>query len=329
MNLSFTIIVPVFNVESYIEKCVDSVLKQTYSNFELILIDDGSTDNSLAVLQHYTDTRIQVIKQSNVGVSATRNRGISIARGDFIYFLDSDDWIEPTLLQEAADAISVNAADVLLFNFFTDQTSADGALISSDKSTLLPIERLLSEVVDESIFTFTGYIWNKLYRRTFLIAHKITFDTKTHLFEDVIFNTNVFSKTKKIIQLTGHYYHYMSRPNASLVKSYNSNILKYIAAMNQAIADFLKTTQTDQKTQKQLLAQNVMMGARHNINTLFKYSNESNSAKFKILSSILKFPVLKNQIKFYQPKSTTDKIFKFLIANNLTLGLFAVCKMKK
>lgn len=98
--MRFSVIVPIYNVEKYLNKCIDSIMNQTYNDFELILVDDGSPDNCLSICNHYADTdnRIKVIHQENKGVSIARQNGVSIAKGEYLAFIDSDDWVEINFL---------------------------------------------------------------------------------------------------------------------------------------------------------------------------------------------------------------------------------------
>lgn len=117
----FSIIVPVYNVERYLNRCVDSILNQTYSDFELILVDDGSTDNCSDICDNYAsiDKRVNVIHKNNGGVSSARNTGIKIAVGDYITFCDSDDYYKLNMLETVSDKLSVTDADILCFNYDT------------------------------------------------------------------------------------------------------------------------------------------------------------------------------------------------------------------
>lgn len=119
MSIKFSIIIPCYNVEKYIEKTIKSVLSQTYSNFELLLINDGSTDNTFKIIKQLeeTDDRIRVFSQENLGVSQTRNKGISLSKGEFIYFLDGDDLIENNLLEKANEIFDKKEIDVFSFGY--------------------------------------------------------------------------------------------------------------------------------------------------------------------------------------------------------------------
>ena len=113
--MKFSIIVPTFNREEYIIKCIDSVLDQTYDNFELIIVDDGSTDNTENLVKKYQDKRIKYFKNENHGIGYSRNFGLNKAKGDYIFFLDSDDYLEENMLEEVSKEIKQN--DILIFNY--------------------------------------------------------------------------------------------------------------------------------------------------------------------------------------------------------------------
>lgn len=117
MDKMISIIVPVYNVEKYLEKCINSILGQTYENLELILINDGSNDGSEAICQKYInlDKRIKFITQENYGVSVARNRGLEIARGSYLLFVDSDDWLERNACQVLVETINKFKVDVVIF----------------------------------------------------------------------------------------------------------------------------------------------------------------------------------------------------------------------
>ena len=115
-----SIIIPVYNVEQYIKNCLESVINQTYDNWEIILIDDGSTDNSKAIYENIAikNDKIKIFKQTNKGVSAARNLGIEKAQGDYIVFLDADDWIEKKFLERMLEVIENEDADIVQCNFY-------------------------------------------------------------------------------------------------------------------------------------------------------------------------------------------------------------------
>lgn len=170
----FSIIVPVYNVEQYLDECVRSVLAQTFSDFELILVDDGSKDRSGTLCDQLaaTDTRIRVIHQENQGLSGARNTGIRAATGDYLMFLDSDDWwADHDCLQKIADRLAVTCADVLSFNY---QKSFDGKLSTPYfQSTPDATEHTLSYMITHNLWV-TGAC-NKAVSRQLLQANELFF----------------------------------------------------------------------------------------------------------------------------------------------------------
>lgn len=170
----FSIIVPVYNVEKYLDECVKSVLAQTFSDFELILVDDGSKDASGALCDTLalTDTRIRVVHQENQGLSGARNTGIQAATGDYLMFLDSDDWwAGDGCLQRVADRLAETQADVLSFNY---QKSFDGVLSAPYFQNAAPAEtQTLEHLLDRNLWV-TGAC-NKAISRKLVLNHDLFF----------------------------------------------------------------------------------------------------------------------------------------------------------
>ena len=181
-----SIIVPVYNAEKYLKECIDSILAQTYSDFELICVDDGSTDNSLAVLKAYQkkDKRVQVYTQKNQYAGVARNNGLSRANGKYVLFLDADDFFEDKLLELTVEKAEKTNSDVVLF-------SAD--YYEHNQRTFLPAPTELNlqyvpqnEVfnasdIPDKIFQLTGPApWNKLFKKSFLRSNNLEFPDLKH-----------------------------------------------------------------------------------------------------------------------------------------------------
>ena len=182
-----SIIVPVYNAEKTIKKCIDSILIQTYTNFELILINDGSKDNSLNILKKYEnlDKRVIVISQENSGVSVTRNNGISVAKGDYIAFVDSDDYIAENALEILANEIEKNnKLDIVISGFYIVKNDTYKYL-----NTILEnkIFNNLDFLLNEKLFKFISTPWGKIYKREIIKDNNIKFDKNLSLGEDTIF----------------------------------------------------------------------------------------------------------------------------------------------
>ena len=203
-NPLISIIVPVYNVEDYLRQCLDSIIAQTYTEWEAILVDDGSTDRSGEICDEYAkkDSRCKVYHLSNGGVSRARNYGIKQACTDWFTFMDSDDWIEPSLFEVLADKLSTNNVDCVKWGFHRDYTYGQ-------KTVVLPKEVVTVEGAESyriSERRYDAYVWNTLYKRE--LIGNIQFDVSINWCEDHIFTTEYFVKCKSILWLDKALYHH-------------------------------------------------------------------------------------------------------------------------
>lgn len=205
----FSIIVPVYNKEKTLARCVDSVLQQTCHDWELLLINDGSTDGSWCVMEKYRDMRIKNFRHDNHGVSYTRNRGLREAEGKYAVFLDADDYWGENFLQSLATSVNTYNVDV----YFTGITKIgiDGEL----EELRFPYEGLVSECVfRDSFYTIQretqlyGYVPNKVLKRSFLLDNDLFFDEKIKMAEDLDFFLRCYNKCRTFffIEECGYYY---------------------------------------------------------------------------------------------------------------------------
>lgn len=201
-----SVIVPIYNVEKYLKNCVDSILSQTYSNIELILVDDGSPDNSPVICDNYKnrDNRVKVIHKKNGGLSSARNAGLEICTGNYIMFVDSDDWIEKDLIERMIAIITNNPVELVTCGKYLDN-GTNKKSITSKKSGILSVE----EAIKDSIFDEKVGIaaWGKLYCRK--IFDHIRFP-EGEIHEDVAVIYHIFSECSRIYVLNypGYYYRY-------------------------------------------------------------------------------------------------------------------------
>ena len=229
----FSIIIPVYNVELYLDKCIKSVLSQSYEDFELILVDDGSKDDSGKICDSYssTDKRVKVIHKQNAGVSAARNTGLDKARGKYVCFVDSDDWIDNHYLQYVLD--NIEGWDILFFGSIWHYE--DGGIRSlSMKSAEYREEKdkgiflLLENDVDINYFGFT---WNKVFRRDIIEQYHIRFVEGLAISEDEVFTLAYCNRIKTLKIIDAPLYHYLwkkqglthkHRPSEEWIKLANS-----------------------------------------------------------------------------------------------------------
>ena len=204
-----SIIIPIYNTESYLHKCIDSVINQTYKNLEIILVDDGSTDNSSAICDEYArkDTRIKCFHQENQGIALSRKLGITQSHGDYILTVDSDDWIELTMVEKMLSEAIDNDFDVVWCDVMLH--TQEQQLIHHVKFDNNPKE-MLKAIYQGKV---NGWFWNKLIRRPFsedLIAYKES------MFEDIFFSTQLLLKSPKMGYVAEPLYYYNRTNSESL-----------------------------------------------------------------------------------------------------------------
>ncbi|MDL2270170.1 glycosyltransferase, partial [Desulfosarcina sp. OttesenSCG-928-G17] len=216
-----TIIIPVYNVDAYLSSCMDSVLAQTHTNLQILLIDDGSTDASGRICDHYQsrDARITVIHQENRGVSAARNVGLRHAKGAYIGFMDGDDWAEPDLYRVLLETLFRNQAEMAVCGHWIHH---DGGWVEirSDKtlSGMIPQQKALICLQQKHLFE--GALWNKLFSRSLLIrageGALLLFDENLSICEDLLYVGQCMLKTSSICYAPRPLYHYRIRQGGAL-----------------------------------------------------------------------------------------------------------------
>ncbi len=213
-----SIIVPVYKVEPFIERCLDSVITQTYRNLEIILIDDGSPDNCGAICDEYAlrDDRIHVFHQENRGVSASRNAGLDVVTGDYIVFVDSDDYIAPDMIEGVVREAERESADIVIFDYFIDNAKEVHAVKTLD--SIKSLEQIQEMILMD---TYPSYLWNKFYRAALFDNVRMSL----RKFEDLMVMPHVFLKARKITYLPVPYY-YNHANNTALTSAVNVGNVK-------------------------------------------------------------------------------------------------------
>lgn len=221
-NIRISVIIPVYNTAAFLDDCLSSVVRQTYSDLQIILIDDGSTDasGSLCDLWAEMDNRIQVIHQKNTGVSAARNAGLCAASGDLIAFLDSDDTLPPEAYEQLV--ISMGNADLVMGR--TRNMAEDGTLLADDGPPDITPQRdaFLLELFEERSGCYLGYMGGKLIRREILEQHQIRFDPAIRMNEDRLFLTEYLIHSDGISLIDAVVYHYRQRSSSVMQQSRGS-----------------------------------------------------------------------------------------------------------
>lgn len=213
-----SVIIPVYNAELYLCQCLSSVISQTYGNLEIICVDDGSTDNSGEIVDEFAreDTRIIAIHQQNMGESKARNAGIVRATGDYIAFVDCDDWIEPDMYETLVSALENNDVDISAVNWikeFSDRSiyMKNKLPVSTDK---LSRNQLMYYFYRRDDYQGLAYMWNKLYRRELIYQSNekvLFFEENLKLGGDVVYLAELLLKANSGVYVDKAYYHYRQR----------------------------------------------------------------------------------------------------------------------
>ena len=210
MQPTVSIIVPVYNAESTLPRCVDSILTQQYTDFELLLVDDGSTDSSGSLCDGYAaqDARVRAFHQENAGVSSARNLALDRARGTYLQFLDSDDWITADATRSLVRAAVEHRCDLVIADFYRvvgERLSRKGDI---DEDTVLTREGYAAHMMENPADFYYGVLWNKLYRREIVERHRLRMDPEISWCEDFLFNLEYIRWAERFyaLQLPIYYY---------------------------------------------------------------------------------------------------------------------------
>lgn len=209
MKELISVIVPVYNVEKYLNQCVESLVKQTYQTIEILLVNDGSTDSSGILCEKWAskDKRIQVIHTGNRGLSAARNVGIKRAKGKYLYFIDSDDWVECDILETLLKNMKVYSSDLSSCGMKKDYGDKELEMQQDEQCVKVTQKQMFHEMLcNEYVY---GYVWNKLFKTE--LADDLLFDEELFSQEDMDFTMRYLTRCKNGVYTKSEYYHYRQR----------------------------------------------------------------------------------------------------------------------
>ena len=267
--MKYSVIIPVYNVEKYIERCLKSVISQNYDDLEIIVVDNGSTDRSGSICDIYANeyANFSVYHIENHGVGSARNFGLSKARGEFIYFVDSDDYLVGNLFAEFEDKLTPDL-DLLVFSYYnsfeqemTEKNRTKKILPYNGSYDKYDFSKIFKDLfLSDMLYT----VWNKLYRREFLIENNISFE-KYELGEDVRFNLDVYHKVNKVYLSQDSYYVYVIGRKGSAMSSYNPKRLQYQLQELELVDSLLKDWNIDSSNLDNTVKARILMSNIHNI----------------------------------------------------------------
>ena len=250
MNEKISIIVPVYNVENYLEECVNSVISQTYSNWELLLIDDGSTDRSGELCDDFVlkDNRIKAYHHPNMNLGKTRNRGLEVCSGKYVMFLDSDDWLSNNTLEECMETARSKNADIVSFNFVREfKNGSIPGKTSVDDNKIVEVDNTLQQKrfgigLPEDECTTGGIACGKLISFEIIKKYHIEF-LDVQPCEDVLFTFALYEHSQKHYFINKTFYHYRAREEIKKrgsFKNYLISLDKYFTYMENYMREYNK-----------------------------------------------------------------------------------------
>ncbi|RJE91161.1 glycosyltransferase [Paenibacillus sp. 1011MAR3C5] len=338
MKPIISIVVPIYNMEAYLPRCLDSLLAQTYPLFEIITVNDGSTDGSLAVLKRYAaaDTRVQIIDSVNRGVAAARNLGLASCRGEYIGFVDPDDWVDREMYGEMHAAALEHNADIVMCAYtrefgthanpkpfpLPDMTFLRGDEVQSGMTRRL-IGPIGAETASPEHLDAWGTVWSKLYRSELLKESGIAFEDLSVIGsnEDTLFNVAAFRKASSFLFLNRPYYHYWRANEDSITTRHKPDHLKRFLVQYEKLEEAFGDCPNDAEYRKALsnrVALNVM-GLGLNI---ISHSNPASlKGKLDQIKGLLSQPRMKAALAEFDA-SASPLVWKlFFTAARLRLAL--------
>lgn len=280
-KVKLSIIVPVFNTEKYLSECLNSLINQTLKSIEIICVDDGSTDNSLSILEkfHSKDERVKIIHQENFGVSVARNNGIAMAQGEYIGLVDSDDWVDADFFEKLYNASQKFGAEVVAGDFLWHKGNLQKPKMKYKEEKFYTET---SEKVKNALIPKLNYIWNKIYKRESLLKLNIPFE-KDRYYEDMIWLVQVIYYMHGFATVPNTFYHYR-RHSESIVMQTSAKHLNDWAYAEKKMLDFMR---------------------EHNIPILIPCKKAE-----KVKVALFGIDFLK--VEYYLPCTTKYKLFGFL-----------------
>jgi glycosyltransferase involved in cell wall biosynthesis len=334
-----SIITPVFNGEKYLRRCIDSVINQAYGNWELILIDDGSTDRTAAICDEYAaaDHRIHVHHTHNSGPAAARNTGMDRATGKFYYFLDADDSIAPDALDLLANEYRKNKADLIVSgckwldgegNVLREESSLDHQQMLSRQDILHYLESYLRKPNRTPMFTC---VWGRLFNAAIIKNNKLRFNSELHVFEDADFNFKYlkFIRTMSYIEAHSYNYTYMVYYISASTKitDHPEKVFDHFKAMESLSELFLP--ERPGQTQEQIVGHACVSLTIIQLVRLCGQIKDGNRAEIMhLLQKMINEPMLRKSLPYYFPVRGESKLLPLLLKFKMAKAIMLVCRYK-
>lgn len=306
MNL-ISIVIPVYNVEKYLSRCLESILSQSLKELEIIVVNDGSTDNSLEICRYYQkkDSRIIIIDKINEGVSIARNTGIENASGKYIGFVDPDDWIEKNMYENMYNTIEKYKCSIAFCNYSKDSRLGSTIKTLKVNKDFLGKLDIINELIANMIgiedilpkyYNVMGCVWRCLYSRDFIEKFNLRFTPGITIMEDLIFSVQSLIYCDKVCIDHGVYYHYMKNKSSSL-HTYNEKMWQDLVIVHNKLEEILEDADLSEYMRNRLDSRYIAMAACAVGNEVYlnnaKLNDRMKAAKYIITDKKLKEVLLR------------------------------------
>ena len=304
MKPLLTVVIPVYNVERYLKRCIESVLAQEWKDYEILLVDDGSTDHSPQICDDYVKDYdfISVIHKENGGLSEARNTGISHAKGEYVYFPDSDDWIEPDTFIALAEALESQDFDIISFNREFVKGEEDAIVSEPEVTQVFEGKDAFVQMLKHRYIT--GFANDKIYRKSLFMDRDILFPRGKY-YEDLGTNYKLFLSAKKVYATNQKYYHYLIDNPDSITQSWNEKKFRDMFGFYKEVfySDFVRS----QLNQEELHISQLyyVNGLIHILASLYKSKLDK---EYIDITDEVKQELLKNSVSLSQMKDQPNKL---------------------
>lgn len=334
MNELVSIVMPVYNVEEFICDAVKSVLKQTYGNFELIIVNDGTKDSSIERIKYLVDKdeRITIINRDNGGLSAARNTGLNYCRGKYVMFMDSDDTIDERLLERTVSLANKENSDIVVYGYTVVNVDANNSIISKEHTELNDlsfIDIINKQQIEENYIKVLAFAWNKIYKLDYLVRNSFRFEDGVSLIEDILFNAKVFKGTTKINFMSGDFYNYWIRKRKTLSSKYYSNALELAKRGLRSREELIRYLYKSAGNIDEWIERIYFTGVIGCLTNLFVYKNNLSYAEImKTIKNIISDKEMSEKINKYNGKDVFSKLIWFFSKHNRVILIHIAYKVK-
>lgn len=329
-----SVIVPVYNVERYLEQCVNSLLGQTLQDMEILLINDASTDQSLKLARRFLkDSRVRVLDKPHGGLGDTRNWGVREASGEYLAFVDSDDWLEPNALEELTAAADEDQADLVLFHFVRENMEDGERRVCrlplscparGEETARTILRELVGPGPDSGPWRgaeMLGCAWRRLYRRDWFVEHGFSYPNEQQvMLEDLPVSIQAHVLARRVLVVEGAYYHYRYNPN-SLSTRYRPRKMEMLLACYQMVEDFLAAQGLAEQFRQRHLAWLLRSAAHSALVNCFSPNNPAGfSGRWREVRGILRQPLVREAARspYLKQGTRADRLVRAVIRSGCT-----------